>query len=101
MDGFYHKLADNISLYQISGFPDPNEKADIEHSDIDDSIDFMNSHLKKKIFGVDIPEKDKSTVTKVLEKLSALQDQKIQNRVEILNKWRYLRLANKIQQFKI
>lgn len=56
--------------------------------------------MNDSVFGPDIPEDDKPTVTKVIEKMASLWEQKKNNRVKVLQHWRLMRMCKKMKLLK-
>lgn len=103
LDRFYDRIPDMFSLHHIGGYKDPNDKEESGNlsKDIDDSFEFLKPNaLNQNLFGPEIPENLKPTIIKVLEKISTFHDQKVANRIELISKWRLLRLAHKTEQLK-
>lgn len=101
---FYDRIPEMISLYRVSLLEDPNDKSQVvNHSaDIDDSFDGANKIAKmSNLFNFQIPEDKKPLVTKMLQNVAVLADQKKATRVQLFTKWRYLCLAQKIDAYRI
>jgi hypothetical protein len=104
IEGFYHKIPELISLYHLAGFKDPNDKDDSRalSEDIDDSFEEARKIGKmSNLLNFQIPEEKKPLVTKVLQSIAVLSDQKKATRVQLFTKWRYLYLAQKIDAYRI
>lgn len=69
--------------------------------DDDDSLNFLEvDDLASRRLGPVIAEKDKPTVTQVFEKMGLLWQQKAAKRVSALQKWRLLRMSERLQQLR-
>lgn len=100
---FFDNIPNVISMYRIGSHRDPNEKdhSEVISKDIDNSFDEINKLGNLgNLDGIVIPEEHKPTVTKVLQNLSILHDQKQATKVQFITKWRYTWLAEKINTLK-
>lgn len=91
IDRFCDRIPELFSLYHIGGYADPKDKDESENlsKEIDDSFDFLkNKNLNANSLGLEIKEELKPTITRVLQKISSFQEQKIKNRIDLINKWR-------------
>lgn len=102
LEAFYDRMVSNFSIHRVAGYEDPDQaNKDKLSDDIDESFDFASTHkLNQNLFGPEIPEKLKPVITKVLEQISTFHDQKHANRIQLISKWRYLRLAHQVEKLK-
>lgn len=102
LEAFYDRMVSNFSIHRVAGYEDPDQVSKGKLSDdIDESFDFASTHkLNQNLFGPEIPEKLRPVITKVLEQISTFHDQKLANRIQLISKWRYLRLANQVEKLR-
>ena len=78
-----------------------NESKSLSDADSNDSLGFLDTEMmNENVFGPNIPEDDKPTVTRVMEKMASLWEQKKNNRVRVIQHWRLMRMTEKIKLLK-
>lgn len=71
------------------------------NGDSEDSLGFLDStDMNESLFGPKIPEEKKPSVTRIMEKMAYLWEQKQSNRSRLFERWRVIRLSEKIKLLK-
>lgn len=93
-----------FSCRRVLGLDDPQiprNSPNLSGDDDEDSLNFLEADdLGNRQLGPVIPEKDRATVVSVLEKMGLLWEQRMFNRISALQKWRLLRLSERLQQLR-
>lgn len=76
-------------------------KSALSRADSVDSLGFLDTDvMNESVFGPNIPDDKKPVVTKVMEKMASLWEQKKNNRVRVLQHWRIMRMTEKLKLLK-
>ena len=89
-----------FSCRRAVGLLEENKRPNLHDSlySEEDSLNFLNpDDIGTKMFGPEIPEKDRASVARTLEKLGGLWEQKKHNRIGVIQSWRLQRLNERLR----